>query len=160
LLHLHLHFPEYHSDSRNHKKTRIFQILFHIYYVYTYLQSADKLCVPLFLISGSYCLSGCRSLRPAEYSFLYLSYLNFVTHEHVDGTFIGYLPIDRIGEFQKKESHEIIKIKVSKDLADSDVINQHLNALSKISITVTTVGKSKPKYTLEKIPDWNISVVS
>ena len=83
-----------------------------------------------------------------------------VTHEHVDGTFIGYLPIDRIGEFQKKESHEIIKIKVSKDLADSDVINQHLNALSKISITVTTVGKSKPKYTIEKIPDWNISVVS
>ena len=83
-----------------------------------------------------------------------------VTHEHVNGTFIGYLPIDRIGEFQKKESNEIIKIKVSKDLADSDVINQHLNELSNISITVTIVGKSKPKYTLEKIPNWNISVLS
>ncbi|EPD2403694.1 hypothetical protein ACUQHA_003455 [Acinetobacter baumannii] len=83
-----------------------------------------------------------------------------VNHQEIDGTFIGYLPIDRIGEFQKKESHEIIKIKVSKDLADSDVINQHLNALSKISLTVTTVGKSKPKYTLEKIPDWTTQITS
>lgn len=83
-----------------------------------------------------------------------------VNHQDIDGTFIGYLPIDRIGEFQKKESHEIIKIKVSKDLADSDVINQHLNALSKISLTVTTVGKSKPKYTLEKIPDWTTQITS
>lgn len=83
-----------------------------------------------------------------------------VNHQDIDGTFIGYLPIDRIGEFQKKESHEIIKIKVSKDLADSDVINQHLNVLSKISLTVTTVGKSKPKYTLEQIPDWTTQITS
>lgn len=83
-----------------------------------------------------------------------------VNHQYFEGTFIGYLPIDRIGEFQKKESNEIIKIKVSKDLADSNIINQHLNELSKISITVTTVGKSKPKYTLEQIPDWNNQVSS
>jgi len=81
-----------------------------------------------------------------------------IQHESLDGIFIGYLPVDRIGEFKKVDTDDIIKIKVSKDLADSNIINQHLNELSKINITVTTVGKSKPKYTLEKIPNWeNVS---
>lgn len=79
-----------------------------------------------------------------------------IQHEVLDGIFIGYLPIDRIGEFKKSGTEDIIKIKVSKDLADSNVINQHLNDLSRINITVTTVGKSKPKYTLEQIPNWDI----
>lgn len=78
-----------------------------------------------------------------------------IQHESLDGIFIGYLPVDRIGEFKKIDTEDIIKIKVSKDLADSNIINQHLNELSKINITVTTVGKSKPKYTLEKIPNWD-----
>ncbi len=79
-----------------------------------------------------------------------------IQHESLNGIFIGYLPVDRIGEFKKSGTEDIIKIKVSKDLADSNIINQHLNELSKINITVTTVGKSKPKYTLEQIPTWDI----
>ena len=72
-------FQKCHSDSRNHKKTHIFKYSF--IFIMSILISSQQtnFCVPLFLISGSYCLSGCRSLRPAEYSFLYLSYLNFVT---------------------------------------------------------------------------------
>jgi hypothetical protein len=78
------------------------------------------------------------------------------TETHLFGEFQGVLPKARTFEFKVAANDEIVRGKVSMEIDDPDVINDHLHDPIEITVLETQVGAGRPRYQLLRLPDWPI----
>lgn len=70
------------------------------------------------------------------------------------GEFQGVLPRRQTFEFKIAGTDECIVGKVSPNIEDVDLINQHLHQQVQICTMVTRVGDGRPRYLLLALPQW------
>lgn len=71
--------------------------------------------------------------------------------ETFTGSFVGVLPDKRIFEF-KTTGGEVLHGRVSAEIDDPNVINNHLYTEVSIQVTARRIGSSSPRYTLKALP--------
>jgi hypothetical protein len=74
--------------------------------------------------------------------------------ESLTGTFQGVLPKQRTFEFKLDDSEQVVTGKVGMQVANPDVLNQHLNEPARIQVTAVRVGTGRPRYVLNELPVW------
>jgi hypothetical protein len=72
----------------------------------------------------------------------------------VEGEFQGVLPKRRTFEFKLTDSGDVIVGKIGATINDPDVLNNHLHTLVKLGLLTIRVGGGRPRYLLEKLPEW------
>ena len=70
------------------------------------------------------------------------------------GEFQGVLPKRRTFEFRVANSEDVITGKIGPGISDADALNDHLHTLARIEVLATRVGNGRPRYVLNKLPDW------
>lgn len=74
----------------------------------------------------------------------------------IRGWFEGVLPNKRrTFEFRLESGKDVIVGRLGPAVKQPELINQHLNKLCTISVSVTSVGKGRPKYVLLSEPQWD-----
>ena len=84
-----------------------------------------------------------------------LSQDNLQEETRLTGKFQGVLPKARSFEFKIATSQEVVRGKVSANIASPDEINNHLHQSLTIDVLATRVGAGRPRYVLLKLPEWN-----
>ncbi len=82
-------------------------------------------------------------------------------HERQDeltGAFEGALPNSRTFEFKLAETGQVLKGKVANNVQSIDQINAHRHEEIRIAVTVTQVGKGRPRYLLNQMPQWQAAL--
>jgi hypothetical protein len=64
------------------------------------------------------------------------------------------LPKRRTFEFKLTDSGDVIVGKIGATINDPDVLNNHLHTLVKLGLLTIRVGGGRPRYLLEKLPEW------
>ncbi|MHB8743625.1 MAG: hypothetical protein ACYC9L_10925 [Sulfuricaulis sp.] len=70
------------------------------------------------------------------------------------GEFQGVLPKRRTFEFRVANSEDVITGKIGSGISNADALNQHLHTYARIEVLATRVGNGRPRYVLNKLPDW------
>lgn len=91
-------------------------------------------------VSSSFERLGADNLRESERQLL--------------GEFVGVLPNSRTFEFKLAGEEKIVRAKVAPSIKNVDVLNQHLNQATSITVMTTQVGNGHPRYLLTQMPDW------
>ncbi len=80
--------------------------------------------------------------------------------EVLDGFFEGSLPNARTFEFKLASDGQIIRGKIAPAVQDVEAINKHLQLRVQIPVTITQVGKGRPRYVLAQLPQWPAAQVA
>lgn len=76
------------------------------------------------------------------------------------GSFQGVLPKRRTFEFKVAETGEVIGGKIGIAIAEPGVINQHLDQATEVVLVETRAGQARPRYVLDKLPEWGVMPVT
>ena len=74
--------------------------------------------------------------------------------EVLSGFFEGSLPNGRTFEFKLASDGQIVRGKIAPAVPNVDEINKHLKVRVQITVTITQVGKGRPRYVLTQLPQW------
>jgi hypothetical protein len=74
--------------------------------------------------------------------------------ELLSGFFEGSLPNARTFEFKLATDGQIVRGKIAPAVQNVDEINKHLQVRVQITVTITQVGKGRPRYVLTQLPQW------
>jgi len=64
------------------------------------------------------------------------------------------LPNARTFEFKLATDGQIVRGKIAPAVQNVDEINKHLQVRVQITVTITQVGKGRPRYVLTQLPQW------
>jgi hypothetical protein len=84
-------------------------------------------------------------------------------HERQDvlsGFFEGSLPNARTFEFKLTSDGQVIRGKIAPAVQNVEEINKHLQRHVQIPVTITQVGKGRPRYVLTQLPQWPAAQVA
>lgn len=74
--------------------------------------------------------------------------------EVLPGFFEGSLPNARTFEFKLASDGQVIRGKIAPAVQNVEEINKHLQLRVQIPVTITQVGKGRPRYVLTQLPQW------
>lgn len=80
--------------------------------------------------------------------------------EMLSGFFEGSLPNARTFEFKLASDGQVIRGKIAPAVQNVEEINKHLQLHVQISVTITQVGKGRPRYVLTQLPQWPAAQVT
>jgi len=74
--------------------------------------------------------------------------------ESLEGSILGVLPIQRTFELRLADTTAIVTGKVGSGIADPDALNDHRGQPARMQVTAIRVGKGRPRYVLNELPEW------
>lgn len=80
--------------------------------------------------------------------------------EVLSGFFEGSLPNARTFEFKLASDGQVIRGKIAPAVQNVEEINKHLQLRVQIPVTITQVGKGRPRYVLTQLPQWPAAQVT
>lgn len=78
-------------------------------------------------------------------------------HESMEsyfGDFQGVLPSGRTFEFKEAKTGEVLRGKISPEIEQPEIMNNHLREMVEITLLRRSVGAGRPRYELTTMPTW------
>lgn len=72
----------------------------------------------------------------------------------VEGVFEGLLPKRRTFEFRRSDTGDVVTGKVSAAIDRPEAVNDHLGEPVTVQLAQTVVGRGRPRYVLQTLPEW------
>ena len=72
----------------------------------------------------------------------------------LEGSFEGLLPKRRTFEFRRADTGEVVGGKMAAAIERPEAVNDHLGQPVTAHFAQTTVGRGRPRYVLQALPEW------